>query len=143
VRISFSGLRRLIRGEPAGKAQAGAIVIKGKGDDRRILVVTNKEKNVWLFPKGSVKKKETPEQAAEREVKEESGVEGRVVAYVGATEDGNHSRVDYFLVQCDEEKRMKEDRLKKWCTPEQLVELLDAELAELAQRALPEIMRFK
>jgi 8-oxo-dGTP pyrophosphatase MutT (NUDIX family) len=111
------------------------------------LLVTNKEKKKWIFPKGTVKKKETPEAAAEREAAEESGVRGRVVAHVGAAEyhdGGDLVRVDYFLVQCEEEKRMKEDRKKKWCAPEELVETLDVpELAELARRALPDIMRFK
>ena len=147
MRISFNGIRRLIKRERPDKRQAGAIIFSGEGATRRILLVTSKDKEKWIFPKGSVKKKETPEQAAEREAKEESGVEGKVVAHVGATEfddDGKWVRVDYFLVRCVEEKRMKEDRLKKWCAPEELVDKLDVpELAELARRALPELVRFK
>lgn len=145
--ISFNGIRRLVPRRRPDKRQAGAIIISDESGERRILLVTNKEKEKWIFPKGAVKKKETPEEAAEREAAEESGIRGRVVAHVGATEfedDGETVRVDYFLLQCEEEKSMKEDRLKKWCSADQVVETLDIpELVELVRRALPEIMRFK
>ena len=147
MRISFNGIRRLIRQDLADKQQAGAIVLRGEGEERRFLVVTNKDKDQWIFPKGSVKKKETPEEAAEREAEEESGAVGRVVAYVGATElnqNGKTVRVDYFLLQLESEHDEREDRKKKWCTADELLECLDPpELRALVKRALPEIAAFR
>ena len=147
MKIEFNGIRRLIRQDDADKQQAGAIVMRGTGTDRRYLVITNKENERWLFPKGSVKKKETPEQAAERETEEESGVTGSVVAYVGATEfddDGDQVRVDYFLLEFEDEHDEGEDRKKRWCTADELMVLLDPpELRSLMQQALPEIAAFE
>ena len=146
TKVEFSGLRRLIRQEEADIPQAGAILVKGNGRRRRILVVTNKEKKRWIFPKGSVKKKETPEQAAEREAEEESGVRGHVVAYVGATEyeeDGELIRVDYFLLAATSESKMLEDRDRRWCKPDELLDLIDTpEVLALLRIALPEIKLF-
>jgi 8-oxo-dGTP pyrophosphatase MutT (NUDIX family) len=146
TKVEFSGLRRLIRQEEADKPQAGAILVKGNGRRRRILLVTNKEKKRWIFPKGSVKKKETSEQAAEREAEEESGVRGHVVAYVGATEyeeDGDLIRVDYFLLAATSESKMLEDRDRRWCKPDELLDLIDTpEVLALLRIALPEIKLF-
>src|SRR5215204_1365361 len=63
LKVSFSVLRQFIRQDDVDQPQAGAIVVKGTGRRRRILLVTNKEKDRWIFPKGTVKKKETSEQA--------------------------------------------------------------------------------
>jgi 8-oxo-dGTP pyrophosphatase MutT (NUDIX family) len=146
LKVSFSGLRQFIRQDDVDKPQAGAIVVKGTGRRRRILLVTNKEKDRWIFPKGTVKKKETSEQAAEREAEEESGVRGRVVAYVGATEINEADdviRVDYFLLAAMSESKMLEDRKRRWARADELMELIDTpEICELLEQALPEITAF-
>jgi 8-oxo-dGTP pyrophosphatase MutT (NUDIX family) len=147
LKVSFSGVRKLVRTEEADKPQAGAIIVKGEGDNRRILLVTNKEKDRWLFPKGTVKKKEFSEEAAEREAEEESGVRGQVVAYVGATEfedDGKLIRVDYFLLSAVGETDMEEDRGRRWVKPEEVLQLIETpEIRALLKRALPEIKAFQ
>jgi 8-oxo-dGTP pyrophosphatase MutT (NUDIX family) len=147
LKVTFSGVRPLIRTDDADKPQAGAIIIKGEGADRRILLVSNKGKVRWLFPKGTVKKKESSEEAAEREAEEESGVQGRVVAYVGATEfteDDEVVRVDYFLLEATGESEMEEDRARRWCKPDELLDLIDTpEIKALLECALPEIIAFQ
>ena len=111
-----------------------------------MLLVTTKDGS-WIFPKGTVKKKETVEEAAEREAAEESGVTGEVVAYVGAVEykEGSEEvRVDYFLLSVVAEREPSEDRKVRWCTPEEVLELVDTpEVRELIEAALPEIAEFK
>lgn len=146
MKVEFSGLRKLVRQDDADKPQAGAIVVKGNRRRRRVLLVTNKEKDRWIFPKGTVKKKESSEEAAEREAEEESGIKGRVVAYVGATEyeeDGKVIRVDYFLLAGGSESKMLEDRQRRWCRPDELLDLIETpEIRELVKQALPEILTF-
>jgi 8-oxo-dGTP pyrophosphatase MutT (NUDIX family) len=146
LKVSFTGLRKFIRQDDVDKPQAGAIVVKDTGGSRQVLLVTNKEKDRWIFPKGTVKKKETSEQAAEREAEEESGVSGRVVAYVGATEfkeGDNVIRVDYFLLTATSESKMLEDRKRRWASPDELLELIETpEICELLKHALPEITEF-
>jgi 8-oxo-dGTP pyrophosphatase MutT (NUDIX family) len=147
MKIRFRGLRPLVRRRTADIVQAGAIVINDRSGKRKLLVVTNKGGRRWLFPKGSVKKKENPEEAALREAAEEAGVKGEVLAYIGATEDivdGDEVRVDYFLVRCDRMAKQDDDREIRWCTPQKCLDLLsDPALKKLLDRALPEIMKFK
>ena len=137
----------MIRSDDADKPQAGAVLVKGEEEERRVLLVTNKEKSRWIFPKGTVKKKETEEEAAAREAEEETGVRGHVVAYIGAVEseeDDKLVRVDYFLLAVDEESEPSEDRFVRWCTPDEVLELVDTpELNGLMKQALPEIAEFK
>jgi 8-oxo-dGTP pyrophosphatase MutT (NUDIX family) len=60
----------------------------------------------WCLPKGHLENGETPEQAAVREIEEETGVTGRVIATLPGVEywfveKGSrrvHKRVDYFLL---------------------------------------------
>jgi 8-oxo-dGTP pyrophosphatase MutT (NUDIX family) len=147
LKVSFTGVRKLVRTEEADKPQAGAIIIKGEGDDRRILLVTNKGNDRWLFPKGTVKKKEFSEEAAEREAAEESGVHGEVVAYVGSTESEDSDeivRVDYFLLVAVGENDMEEDRRRHWCKPDEVLQRIETpEIRALLKRALPEIIAFQ
>ncbi len=60
----------------------------------------------WQLPKGHIEEGETPEQTAVREVEEETGVTGRVLAplpgveywFVDHQKKRIHKTVDYFLL---------------------------------------------
>jgi 8-oxo-dGTP pyrophosphatase MutT (NUDIX family) len=147
LKVYFNGVRDVVRQDDADKPQAGAIIIKGNGADRRLLLVTNKGKDRWLFPKGTVKKKESSEEAAEREAEEESGVRGRVVAYVGATEfmeDDELVRVDYFLLAYVSEAETEEERGRRWAGIDEVLPLIDTlEIRTLLEQALPEIAAYQ
>ncbi len=58
---------------------AGGVVIKEK---REVLLIKNPS-NIWTFPKGHIEKGETKEQAALREVKEETNIDAEIVDYLG------------------------------------------------------------
>ena len=81
---------------------AGGLVVEGY----RILLISTQEGRRWQLPKGHIEKGETPEQAALREVREETGVTGRVLAPLPGVEywfveKGSrrvHKKVDYFLL---------------------------------------------
>jgi 8-oxo-dGTP pyrophosphatase MutT (NUDIX family) len=81
---------------------AGGLVIDG----RRILLISTQAGRRWQLPKGHIEEGETPQQAAVREVREETGVTGRVVASLPGieywfVEKGGrrvHKEVDYFLL---------------------------------------------
>ena len=81
---------------------AGGLVVAGT----RILLISTQAGRRWQLPKGHIELGETPEQAALREVREETGVTGRVVAPLSGVEywfveKGSrrvHKRVDYFLL---------------------------------------------
>ena len=79
---------------------AGAVVLDGGG----CLIVQHGRE--WVFPKGHIEQDETPEQAAIREVREETGVQIAIDGRIGVSRyefvdhhGGHRSRktVDWFL----------------------------------------------
>ena len=56
--------------------------------DKALLLYINKRNKYtgWVLPKGSIEPGETYEEAATREVKEESGVTAKVLSYLGQTQ---------------------------------------------------------
>ncbi len=63
---------------------AGGIVYKKEEDGIYVLLI--RVKNRWSFPKGNIEKGESKEEAALREVKEETGIEGEIEDFVGEEE---------------------------------------------------------
>jgi len=54
---------------------AGAVIFKKVGDKIMFLVIFSKRNKIWGFPKGHLERGETEKQAAQREIKEETGLE--------------------------------------------------------------------
>ncbi len=84
----------------------GVVIFKGK-----VLLLYKNFKNKydgWVLPKGTVEEGEEYEETALREVKEESGVSGSIVKYVGksrysftANDDVVEKSVHWYLMQAD------------------------------------------
>lgn len=90
-----------IRDHSAG----GVVFRKGEGEVE-ILLVATKERTRWQLPKGRVEPEESPQKAAEREVREEGGVDGEVIcpldtiSYWYYWEGKKHRKlVDFFLLR--------------------------------------------
>ncbi len=64
------------RAELAKHFTASALVL---GNSRSLLLVDHKKLGVWLYPGGHIDPSETPDQAVLREVKEETGLEVRML----------------------------------------------------------------
>ncbi len=62
---------------------AGGVVYRRVGDTYEIVAVHRNRHTDWSLPKGHIEKGETPEQAALREVKEETGLHVRIVDALG------------------------------------------------------------
>jgi 8-oxo-dGTP pyrophosphatase MutT (NUDIX family) len=90
------------------QVSAGGVVFRSRAEQTEVILICVGEGRRWQLPKGLVDAGETPEQAAAREVREETGVEGDLLApletieywYV-ANERGErvrfHKFVHYFL----------------------------------------------
>ncbi len=79
---------------------AGGVLFR----DDKVLLIQNPS-GVWTFPKGLIEKGETPEEAAVREVYEETGIRGRILDFVGEIEywyklhgEKIFKRVKYYLM---------------------------------------------
>jgi 8-oxo-dGTP pyrophosphatase MutT (NUDIX family) len=114
--------------------QAGAIATqRTAGHLRFLLVQAKKDPTVWIFPKGHVEDGETSPDAALRELREEAGVEGEILALAGTLEfvsGPEPVRVDYYLVRAIREVPRSESRELRWCAYEEAVHLLSFEDAK-------------
>lgn len=84
---------------------AGGLVVRAG----EMLLISTRKGRRWQLPKGHLEAGETPEQAAIRETREETGVSGRVRAPLPQisyrfVERGVriHKKVDYFLLDFEE-----------------------------------------
>jgi 8-oxo-dGTP diphosphatase len=86
---------------------AGGVLLGPAPDGKDVLLVHRPRYNDWSFPKGKLDSGETLEQAALREVREETGLECSIVRELGLAEydkrtaDGDLRRkhVHYFLMR--------------------------------------------
>ena len=82
---------------------AGGLVVR----DAQVLLIATAGGSRWQLPKGRLEEGESSEQAAVREVREETGVTGRIVAPLPGIDywfaEGRRKRirkhVDYFLLE--------------------------------------------
>ena len=93
------------------EVSAGGVIFSRRAGKFRVALVAVKRSRrrspkadaltvrAWCLPKGLVKKGENSRSAAEREVKEETGIEGSVIERLGS--------IDYWFVGTDREKKAR------------------------------------
>jgi 8-oxo-dGTP pyrophosphatase MutT (NUDIX family) len=87
------------------QVSAGGVVYRRAGDRTDVAIVRVGPKGRWQLPKGIVDEGERAEATAVREVREEAGVYGRIIAplevieywYVGSDGDGRRVRFHKFV----------------------------------------------
>ena len=83
----------------------GGVRVVVKFDDGRILMVRQQhpEREIWLLPGGGIEDGETSDEAAVREVKEETGLDVEIVRMLWHVEqlkdDGEQRYVNFFLAR--------------------------------------------
>ena len=85
------------------RAAGGVIIRFAGGGHAEVACVYRESRGDWTFPKGKLDRGETFEQAALREVFEETGMRCRVVRFVGTTNythrKGKPKIVAYYLME--------------------------------------------
>ncbi|MFM7063061.1 MAG: NUDIX hydrolase, partial [Actinomycetes bacterium] len=94
------------------ETSAGGFVIDRRGHQPRAALIARLDRSgrlAWSLPKGHLEAGETPEQAAVREVFEETGIRGSIVASLGtidfwfmADNQRIHKTVHHFLLDAEE-----------------------------------------
>lgn len=100
---------RARRRRRADETSAGGLVIRDQDGVKHAALIGRLDRRGrlrWSMPKGHVEAGETTEQAAVREVEEETGISGRITARLGSVEytftaQGRriHKRVHHFLME--------------------------------------------
>jgi 8-oxo-dGTP pyrophosphatase MutT (NUDIX family) len=105
---------------------AGGVVMR----DGQVLLVHRPRYDDWTLPKGKLDKGESFEEAALREVEEETGLRGRLVRELPAAEyevSGRPKLVRYWLMDVEHEGPFvpndETDQLR-WLPPDQALRLL-------------------
>lgn len=96
------GDRRATRSEYS----SGGAVISIRNGSPHVALIATRNRTRWGLPKGAVTEGETSEAAALREVREETGIEARIVKpldtieyYFRAGSALIHKRVDFYLME--------------------------------------------
>jgi len=93
------------------ETSAGGLVIDDSSDRPMGAVIGRRDRRgrlLWSLPKGHIEPGESPEQAAIREVAEETGITGRIVGQLGTIDfwfmaDGRrvHKTVHHYLLRAE------------------------------------------
>ena len=91
------------------ETSAGGLIIDGSGTKMKAALIAHRVRRgklIWLLPKGHLEFGESNEDAAVREVSEETGIFGEVIGYLGAidfwfkADDRRiHKTVHHFLLR--------------------------------------------
>ena len=68
------------------RKRAACVCVKNEHENEVLLISSSKNKHFWVIPGGGIEENENPENAAEREVFEEAGVQGRLGRLLGIFE---------------------------------------------------------
>lgn len=116
---------------------AGAVTVRLTDNQTTYLVVSSSNGEHWVLPKGHIEPGETPAGAALRELEEEAGRIGEVLAELSLQQfqkNGKRCMVQYFLVDEVSAIQSSEQRMLRWEDEASALRLLSFEEARSALR---------
>jgi 8-oxo-dGTP pyrophosphatase MutT (NUDIX family) len=123
---------------------AGSVVFQQSGNQTSYLVISSSNGSDQVLPKGHIEPNETAENAALRELREEAGITGEIVAKL--TEQ--HFKVldeiifvQYFLIRKLGNIEEKENRSIQWLDEKNALKLLSFEEARAVLKKAVEVIR--
>jgi 8-oxo-dGTP pyrophosphatase MutT (NUDIX family) len=131
--------------EPLIRAAGGVVCRPGPAGLAEIAVIHRPTQDDWSLPKGKLEPGETAEQAALREVEEETGLHARIVRPLGCTEyvdrRGRDKTVCYWVMNAEGGRFTPNDEVDqvRWLTVEEALNLLSypGDKALLSSQPIP------
>ena len=124
---------------------AGGVVYRVVHERAEFLLVTaRKQPDEWVLPKGHIEPGETPDRAAIREVREESGVDATIIAALDDVHihiPGGSQTIRYFLMRAVNNGLPGEGRQSVWLAGDQAVDRLTFSETRDALRKAVDVMR--
>jgi 8-oxo-dGTP pyrophosphatase MutT (NUDIX family) len=129
ARSTLSKVGRRVSRYVKPRLYAGGIVVRvTRGQPEVLIVTTRRSRKRWVLPKGRVERGEAASAAALREVREESGVNGRLIGFAGDAESWTTKgrvRIEYYLIAFRRAKKQNdEEREIAWCAVEDAIQRL-------------------
>jgi 8-oxo-dGTP pyrophosphatase MutT (NUDIX family) len=128
----------------AEPTHAGAVTVRQNEKQTIYLVVSSSNGDHWVLPKGHIETGETPAAAALRELEEEAGGIGEVLAELSLQQFEKFDEavtVQYFLVRQVSTLQGSEKRTLRWETENEALQLLSFEDARSALREGAAVLR--
>ena len=69
--------------ETKPQTSSGGVLFRKENGQTNIALIARRDRSIWCLPKGIIEAGESPEQTAEREVAEETGLKGEIVEKIG------------------------------------------------------------
>jgi len=145
---SEGGYRRPAPDQARWPSHAGGVVYRIDGENPKYLLVRAKYSREWVLPKGHVEPGEPMRETAVREVREETGVWGRIAGElkpVSYPVNGSSIQVQFYLMEKLEEGRPSESREPTWFDFDQAFGCAThsetRDLLGLAKQSLPKLQR--
>ncbi|HEY6231438.1 MAG TPA: NUDIX domain-containing protein [Pyrinomonadaceae bacterium] len=127
-------------------SHAGTVVFRDRDGEIEYLVVTSSDGLNWVLPKGHIDPGEMPEATALRELAEEAGVSGTMIAPLSVQHyerRGKDVAIQYFLVRQSGSTSTKEERTLRWETYDAALQLLSFPEARAALKEAVALMSDK
>jgi 8-oxo-dGTP pyrophosphatase MutT (NUDIX family) len=129
---------------------AGGVVYRMMNNHPEFLIITSrKNPEHWILPRGHIESLEAADEAAVREIREETGLVGRIASVLGTIEyqqEAERVKVKFFLIEKigGDETDAPEGRQWRWCQLNEALALVSFQnyrtQLEIAFRRLDEII---
>lgn len=130
--IAFIVAKTILSVHKSKPTHGGGVLVKKIDNKSLVLLVSSKKTGEWVLPKGHIDPGEKPDEAAVREVVEETGYTGEIISYLGEVPRYAFNNEDllvsyYLMFPVNDEAQPAEERKKEWVEISQAIQMVKKE----------------